>query len=239
MFRSAIAFSKIAKGQRTTTLVVLGSISSPIAAATAAAGSRGGLRSVVMMSARVPVPVVANDGGGYGYGGTTCIVGAHHQQQQRRRWYTPMTGEEQETEKMRVSNLSAFQKETELRDLNRQIARLEVLRGINTGELYTWRGRYKGLMRDYAFPLFVYYWAVWSTMGAGVYLSIGLGGLDAMEVIGWFDGATGFNLTSRVDPTLGTIGLALVINEGLEPFRLPFVVATLKPMMEKINPPKY
>ena len=121
-----------------------------------------------------------------------------------RRWYTPMTAEEQEKEKARVTHLSSDAKDLELRDLNRQIARLEMLRGINTGELYTWSGRYKVLMRDYAFPLFAYYWSVWATMGAGVYLAIGIGGLDAMQVIGWFDGLTGLGLAEKVDPTFGT-----------------------------------
>ena len=156
-----------------------------------------------------------------------------------KRWYTPMTPEEQEKEKARITHLSPEEREKELRELNREIAKLEMLRGINTGELYTWSGRYKVLMRDYALPLFVYYWAVWGTMGAGVYLAIGVGGLDAMEVIGWFDNATGFDLSNRVDPTLGTIGLTLVLNEALEPVRLPFVVATLKPMMDTLNPPKF
>mmetsp|Transcript_17783 Transcript_17783/g.27479 ORF Transcript_17783/g.27479 Transcript_17783/m.27479 type:complete len:203 (+) Transcript_17783:70-678(+) len=155
------------------------------------------------------------------------------------RWYTPMTKEEEEIEKARVVHLSPEEKDAELRELNRKISRLEMLRGINNGELYTWSGRYKVLMREYAFPLFIYYWGVWSTMGASVYLAIGLGGLDAMEVIAKFDAMTGFSLAQSVDPTLGTIGLALVLNEALEPIRLPFVVATLKPMMDTINPPKY
>jgi len=72
------------------------------------------------------------------------------------RWYTPMTAEEEEIEKARVSHLSAEEKDRELRELNRQLARLEKLKGINTGELYTWSGRYKALMRDYGFPLFVW-----------------------------------------------------------------------------------
>ena len=41
------------------------------------------------------------------------------------RWYTPMTAEEEEKEKARVSHLSAEEKDRELRDLNRQLARLE------------------------------------------------------------------------------------------------------------------
>jgi len=155
------------------------------------------------------------------------------------RWYTPMTPEEQEKEKARVHHLSPEAKESELRQLNRDISRLEMLRGINTGEIYTWSGRYKTLMRDYGLPLFVYYWITWTTMGAVTYLAIGLGGLDAMSVISYADSITGFDLSSKVDPQLGKIGLALVLNEMLEPIRLPFVITTLKPVMDTVNPPKY
>jgi hypothetical protein len=59
------------------------------------------------------------------------------------RWYTPMTEQEDEKEKARVAHISPEQKDQELRELNRQLVRLERLRGINTGELYTWSGRYK------------------------------------------------------------------------------------------------
>jgi hypothetical protein len=158
---------------------------------------------------------------------------------QQCRYYTAMTKEEEEEEKARVSHLTPEQTDSELRELNRQLAKLEMLRGINNGELYTWSGKYKALMRDYGFPLFVYYWVVWSTMGAGMYLAIGVGGLDAMEVLGRFDDWSGYSLSNQVDPQLGKIGLALVLNELMEPIRLPFVVATLKPAMEIISPPKY
>ena len=156
-----------------------------------------------------------------------------------RRWYTPMTDEEQEKEKARVLHLSPEAKEQELRQLNREISRLEMLRGINTGELYTWSGRYKSLMRDYGVPLFVYYWVTWTSMGVLTYLAIDVGGLDAMQMISNVDNYTGWSLATKVDPQLGKIGLALVMNEMLEPVRLPFVVATLKPVMEIINPPKF
>lgn len=150
-----------------------------------------------------------------------------------------MTPDEQEQEKARVHHLSPQDKEEELRRWNREIAKLEVLRGINTGELYTWSGRYKALMRDYAFPLFVYYWVTWTSMGVATYLAIDLGGLDAMQWIERADDYTGWQLVDRIDPQLGKIGLTLVLNELLEPIRLPFVVATLKPVMDQINPTKY
>lgn len=156
-----------------------------------------------------------------------------------RQWYTPMTSEEQEKEKARVHHLSPEDKEKELRQLNREISRLEMLRGINTGELFTWSGRYKALMRDYGFPLFLYYWATWTSMGLLTFIAIDVGGLDAMQMISNVDQYTGWALADKVDPQLGKIGLALVVNEMLEPIRLPFVVATLKPVMDAISPPKY
>jgi hypothetical protein len=175
----------------------------------------------------------------------------HHQHQQQQpeqqfqfirhqlRYYTPMNKEEEEQEKARVSHLSKEEKDLELRKLNREIARLETLRGINTGELYTWSGRYKSLMRDYGFPLFVYYWVVWSLMGVSVYLAIDIGGLDAMDLLARVDNNFGWNLSDKVDPQLGKIGLVLMINELLEPVRLPLVITTLKPAMDTISPPKY
>ena len=51
------------------------------------------------------------------------------------RWYTPMSKEEEEKEKARVSHLTPEDKDEELRKLNREIAKLEMLRGINNGEL--------------------------------------------------------------------------------------------------------
>jgi hypothetical protein len=150
-----------------------------------------------------------------------------------------MTKEEEEKEKARVAHLSPEEKDQELRSLNRQIAKLETLRGINTGELYTWSGRYKALMRDYGFPLFVYYWCVWTTMGVSVYLAIDVGGLDAMELLARIDHQFGWSLTEKVDPQLGKIGLALMVNEVLEPVRLPFVITTLKPAIDTISPPKF
>ena len=94
-------------------------------------------------------------------------------------------------------------------------------------------------MRDYGVPLFVYYWVTWTSMGLLTYGAIEIGGLDALQLISNIDSYTGFDLASKVDPQLGKIGLALVANEMLEPIRLPFVVATLKPLMDTINPPKF
>jgi hypothetical protein len=153
--------------------------------------------------------------------------------------YTPMTKQEEEIEKQRVAGLSPFQKDQELRELNRQIAKLEMLRGINTGELYTWRGRYKDLSRNYGIPLMMWYGTCWVTTGLLVYTAVELGGIDAMTVLARIDDYMGFDLASKVDPNLGKIGLILVLNEMLEPLRLPIVILTCKPVVDRIAPTKY
>ncbi len=135
--------------------------------------------------------------------------------------------------------LTPFQKDQELRQLNREISRLEALRGINTGEAYTWSGRYKQLSRDYGLPMVVYYTLCWSMTGLMCYAAIELGGVDAVAIISKVDAWTGFDLASRADPKWGKIGLALVVNEMIEPIRLPIVILTVKPVVDRIAPTKY
>jgi hypothetical protein len=131
---------------------------------------------------------------------------ASQQQQQHRRWYTPLTKEEEEAEKSRVASLTPFQKDQELRKLNRQITKLETLRGINTGELYTWSGRYKQLSRDYGMPLVAYYFTCWSATGLCILAAMHYGGFDAMLLLNKVDARMGWDLSSTVNPDLGKIG---------------------------------
>jgi len=65
------------------------------------------------------------------------------------RFFSVFSKEEEEAENTRVAGLSKYQKEIELRDLDKELARLNTLRGINSGELYTFRGKFKALARDY------------------------------------------------------------------------------------------
>lgn len=155
------------------------------------------------------------------------------------RFYTPMTPSEEDAEKDRVSKLTPFQKDQELRQLNRDIARLDMLRGINTGELYTISGKYKNLARNYGVPLAVWYWTVWSATAVLCFGAVTVGGVDVMSLVDRVDGYTGWDLASKVDPTYGKIGLVIVLNELIEPVRLPVVVFTVKPMMETFFPTKY
>ena len=157
---------------------------------------------------------------------------------QQQRYYSPMTKEEEEAEKQRVAKLSDFKKEQELRQLNREILRLSMLKGINTGELYSLRGRYTLLLKDYGMPMMAYYGATWFTTGVLLFLAAEVGGMDATAVLDYADSYTGLNLASQVDPTLGKLGIVLILNEMLEPIRLPFVVLTAKAVIDRLFPPK-
>jgi len=159
--------------------------------------------------------------------------------QQQRRHYTPITPEEEEKEKARVAALSEFQKDQELRKLNRQIARLEKFKGINTGELYTWSGRYKALARDYGMPLVAWYWACWTGTAILCYGAITLFHVDTVALLAQVDAKTGWSLVERVDPEMGKIGMTILVNELIEPLRLPVVIVTCKPVVDRIAPPKF
>jgi hypothetical protein len=153
--------------------------------------------------------------------------------------FTPLSPQDEQTEQARVAKLTPFEKEMELRDLNRKIATLEMLRNINTGELYTWRGKFKQLTKDYGVPLLVWYWTVWCGTLACTYGAMELGGLDAISLLAQVDAYTGWTLAQHVSKEVGTIGLALAVNELLEPIRLPLVIVTTKPVVNFFYPPKY
>ena len=155
------------------------------------------------------------------------------------RLYSVLTPHEEEEEKKRVVGLSNYQKEMELRELDKKIARLETLRGINTGELYTIRGKVKFLAKNYGVGFMIWYWTVWSSTALLTYGAIECGGIDAMALLAKLDGYTGYDMTSKVDPTLGAIGLTLVVNEILEPLRLPLVVMTVKPVVETFSSKRF
>jgi hypothetical protein len=159
--------------------------------------------------------------------------------QQQRRWFTPMTKEEENKELARVKQLSSFQKDQELRHYNRQLAKLELLKGINTGEIYTWTGRYKALARDYGMPLFAYYWVVWTSTAILCYAGLTIFSIDCLALIGQVDTFTGWDMSSKIDPEMGKIGTSILLNEFLEPIRLPAVILTVKPVMDNLFPPKY
>jgi hypothetical protein len=143
--------------------------------------------------------------------------------------------EEEKKENERVASLSKYQKEMELREMDAKIKTLNMLRGINTGELYTWRGKSKALARDYGIGFMMWYYTNWVVMAGACYFGIEYGGVDAMALIAKTDAYTGFDLANKVDPKLGTMAVAVALNECLEPLRLIFVVSTTKPVVNMVK----
>jgi len=154
---------------------------------------------------------------------------------QQRRHYSVLSKEEEEKEKARVASLSSYEKEVELRDLDAKLSRLNTLRGINTGELYTMRGKFKFLAKEYGIGFMMWYWTVWTATAILTYGSIELLDVDAIALLAKVDAWTGYDISSKVDPTLGTIGLTIAVNELLEPLRLPIVVFTTKPVVDTLS----
>lgn len=149
--------------------------------------------------------------------------------------YSTLSEQEEKEEKDRIASLTKYEKEMELRKLNSEIARLETLRGINTGEMYTLRGKFKLFARNYGFGFMIWYYTVWTSMALLTYTAIEIGQVDAMLLIAKTDIWTGLDLSSRVDETLGTIGVTLALNEIMEPIRLALVLSTTKPVVETFN----
>ena len=144
----------------------------------------------------------------------------------------PLSPEEEMAEKRRVESLTSFEKEMELRELDKNIALLNTYRGINTGELYTFRGKFKALARDYGLGFMAWYWTCWcGTLGL-TYAAIDIGGFDALPLIAKIDGVIGTNVAHSIDPRLGNVAVSIAVNEILEPLRLPFVVMTTKPIVK-------
>mmetsp|Transcript_27781 Transcript_27781/g.50163 ORF Transcript_27781/g.50163 Transcript_27781/m.50163 type:complete len:233 (-) Transcript_27781:139-837(-) len=148
--------------------------------------------------------------------------------------FSALPPDEEEKEKSRVGSLTSYQKEMELREHDSNLARLQTLRGINTGELYTFRGKFKMLSRDYGMGFLAWYWAVWFSTAGLSYAAIELGGVDPLMVAAKIETLVGWepmSISGKLDPTLGQIGLVVAVNECLEPLRLPFVVVTTKPVV--------
>jgi len=83
-----------------------------------------------------------------------------------------------------------------------------------------------------------WYAVCWVSTGVAVYGLATIGGMDAMAVLNKADVYTNLNMASRVDPEMGKLGIVLLLNEMLEPIRLPFVVLTVRPVVDRLFPPK-
>ena len=148
--------------------------------------------------------------------------------------FSSLPPEEEAEEKARVESLTPYQKEMELRQLDTELQRLNTLRAINSGELYTFRGKFKMLSRDYGMGFMAWYWSCWFATAALSYAAIEIGGVDPIIVANKIETFLGWDynaIAGKIDPTIGQIGLVVAVNECLEPIRLPFVVMTTKPVV--------
>ena len=127
---------------------------------------------------------------------------------------------------------------TELDELQNERNQLRQLLQDLGGRQLSTTERYQQLVQRYGLPFLGWYWVVWSASGAAVYGAIEFLEIDAMLFIEQWDTWTGWGIQSNVDPEWGTIGLAVAMNEILEPLRLPFVLVTVKPVIDKLRPPK-
>jgi hypothetical protein len=141
--------------------------------------------------------------------------------------YRPLTPQEESDEKDRVATrLTKVDRSAEEKRLDALISALNQRRGVLTGDLYTYRGKFKAYSRDYGFPFMCYWTGCWVATGAVTYGAIAYGDFDALTIICRVDGLFGTNIAANIDPTLGNVAVAIAVNELLEPIRLPFVIAT-------------
>lgn len=93
-------------------------------------------------------------------------------------------------------------------------------------------GGVRALVRDYGWPLAAWYGTVWTATAVLCYGSIAVLQIDPVaQVLKPIDVRMGWTLCQRVSPAAGRWGAALVVNELLEPIRLPLVLATLQPIL--------
>lgn len=89
------------------------------------------------------------------------------------------------------------------------------------------------LFMDYGAPLALWYAGTYASMLFCIYM------LLELEFVSWHESVLplleGLGLgpyVERIDPALGNFVIAFAVNELLEPLRLPFVLATGKPVIE-------
>lgn len=98
------------------------------------------------------------------------------------------------------------------------------------------KGMIAQMVMQYGAPFAIWYATLWAGSWFGIYM------LLEMEVISWqeslrplFEGMGLDSYTDKIDPSMGSIVIAFMANELLEPIRFPLVLATGKPVIEAIR----
>lgn len=68
--------------------------------------------------------------------------------------------------------MPAAERAAAIDELDKQIKILTRRRAVLSGELYTLRGRFKAMGRDYGLPFMVWWTAVWLATGVGIFSAI-------------------------------------------------------------------
>lgn len=90
------------------------------------------------------------------------------------------------------------------------------------------------LLSEYGLPFALWYGVLWAGGIGGLYGAVQLG------YIGWDDAKESLNSLGmgqfydldQVDPKTGSFVVAFLLNEFLEPIRLPLAIATIKPLVK-------
>ena len=83
--------------------------------------------------------------------------------------------------------MPAAERQAAIDELDREIKILTRRRAVLSGELYTLRGRFKAMGRDYGFPFMVWWTVVWLATGCGIFaaISVRVPAQDASLVNEW------------------------------------------------------
>eukprot|EP00427_Karlodinium_veneficum_P029641 CAMPEP_0169206486 /NCGR_PEP_ID=MMETSP1016-20121227/13067_1 /TAXON_ID=342587 /ORGANISM="Karlodinium micrum, Strain CCMP2283" /LENGTH=199 /DNA_ID=CAMNT_0009283683 /DNA_START=70 /DNA_END=667 /DNA_ORIENTATION=- len=98
------------------------------------------------------------------------------------------------------------------------------------------KGTMMQLITEYGLPFAFWYCTCWASTWFGIYMLLESG------VISWQDSLRplleGFGLeyyTDRIDPSMGNVIIAFMVNELVEPLRFPFVLVTGKPVVKALR----
>ncbi|CAD7926616.1 unnamed protein product [Amoebophrya sp. A25] len=97
------------------------------------------------------------------------------------------------------------------------------------------KGYFRRLIEEYGLPFLVWYESVWTVTGLATYYALWADYITWSQTVEWIE--WGFTAVlplqdylpdlAAIDPTTGQIAVAFVLNECIEPVRLPFVLLTL------------
>jgi len=108
------------------------------------------------------------------------------------------------------------------------------LRSTSNSNL-SFKEKAKTLATEYGVAFTVWWTFVWAVTGFVTYGAIEMSDVDSLTLIAKLESYVGYDLSSKIDPKYGNIGLAVVVNEVFEPLRFPIVIATTKPVVDRIR----